>query len=70
MGIPEKTMKQVFEKLSEIRDLLDKAKVEYDKRNDDSKADKENSNNITLSILYLCKAYDEISAIKENDLEE
>lgn len=63
-------MKQVFDKLSETRELLNKAKIEYDKRNDDSKADKENSKNVGNSILFLCKAYDEISAIKENDLEE
>lgn len=70
MGTPEIIMKQVFDKLSETRELLNKAKIEYDKRNDDSKADKENSKNVGNSILFLCKAYDEISAIKENDLEE
>ena len=70
MQTPEQIMKQVFEKLSETRNLLDRAKIEYEKRNDNQRADKENSKNVGSCILYLCKAYDEISAIKENDLEE
>lgn len=70
METPELIMKQVFEKLSETRHLLDQAKIEYEKRNNEDKGDYWNAINVGLSIGHLARAYDEISAIKENDLED
>lgn len=68
METPEDIMKIVFQNLSETRTLLEKAKVVYKERNDSATADPENVINIDKSILHLAHAYDEISAIWENDI--
>lgn len=68
METPEDIMKSAFQKLSETRSLLEKAQLAYKKRNDEAIADPQNVKNIDKSILHLAHAYDEISAIWENDI--
>jgi hypothetical protein len=65
---PETLMKQGFESLSATRSYFKNAVVEYQKRNSSAKADPENAKNVQEAINLLNKAYDEISAIWENDI--
>lgn len=68
MRTPEVIMTEAFEKLSQTRKLLEEAESSYKKRNNDNKADKENAANCRKSILHIAHAYDEVSAILENDI--
>ena len=68
MREPEQIMTEAFEKLSQTRKLLEEAEIAYKQRNSDVKADKENAVNVNKSILHLAHAYDEVSAIWENDI--
>lgn len=68
MEAPEKQMMSAFMQLKLTREILVKAKSEYEKRNNSNKADKENAINVGSAISKLDEAYDEISAIWENDL--
>jgi len=65
---PEKAMEQGFIHLRKAREYFERGVSLYDKRNDDSKADKENSENTKNAIKLLNEAYDEVSAIWENDI--
>lgn len=69
METPEVIMKIAFEKLSETRKLFVQAGYAYEKRNSEAKADKENYVNVLLAISHLAEAYDEVSAIYENDIQ-
>ena len=68
MKAPERKMKIGFESLSKTRNYFEKAIVEYEKRNSEIHADKENVINIKKAIHLLNQAYDEVSAIWENDI--
>lgn len=68
MENPEEIMKKAFHHLSETRKQLELAKQAYITRNSSITADPENARNIDTSIRYLGNAYDEISAIWENDI--
>lgn len=68
METPEEIMKKAFHNLSETRKYLEQAKQAYITRNSSTTADPENANNIDKSIKHLGNAYDEISAIWENDI--
>lgn len=65
---PEELMKLGFGSLSATRSYFKNAVVEYQKRNSSVKADPENAKNVQAAIDLLNKAYDEISAIWENDI--
>jgi len=65
---PEKSMKKGFKYLKKARRAFNKGVVLYKERNDEKKADIENVINTTAAIHYLDEAYDEISAIWENDI--
>ena len=65
---PEEVMKMAFEYLSKTRSALTEARLIYLTRNNEGKADQENAANITLSLQHIGEAYDEISAIWENDI--
>lgn len=65
METPEELMKQGFENLSKTRDCFEKAVIEYDKRDLPGNV---NSVNIKIAIHRLAQAYDEVSAIWENDI--
>ncbi len=69
MEAPEKKMKIGFESLSKTRKYFEKAIVLYEKRNSEEHADKENVINIKNAIHLLAQAYDEVSAIWENDIQ-
>jgi hypothetical protein len=62
---PEKLMKEGFESLSKTRDCFEKAVIEYDKRDGTENV---NSVNLNTAIHRLAQAYDEVSAIWENDI--
>jgi hypothetical protein len=64
----EKKMELGFNHLRKVREYFDKAIPLYEKRNDDARGDKENIENIKSAIHYLALAYDEVSAIWENDI--
>lgn len=68
MERPEACMKEGFLHLQQTREWLEKAKIEYDKRSNFTKADSENSANVKSALHYLAAAYDEVSAIWENDI--
>jgi hypothetical protein len=61
-------MKKGFESLSKTRELFGEAFKAYNTRSDFKKADPENAANVKASIHYLSAAYDEVSAIWENDI--
>ena len=65
---PEHIMKPMFNNLFETQKGLRVALGLYEKRMDESKADAENIVNINKAIQLLSQAYDEISAIWENDI--
>lgn len=67
---PEELMKQGFESFFNAREFFEKSVVEYAKRGDIAKADRENTVNVKAAISFLAKAYDEISAIWENDIQQ
>lgn len=65
---PEQQMKIGFDALRTAREAFEAAIHLYQKRNDSNRADDLNAEN-TLNACYLLdKAYDEISAIWENDI--
>lgn len=65
---PEELMKEGFENLSKTRELFCEAFKAYNTRSDFTKADPENAANVKSSLHYLAAAYDEVSAIWENDI--
>ena len=65
---PEYFMQQGFINLSEARGFFEQALPLYIARNDDNKGDQYNIDDIKRAIMLLDKAYDEISAIWENDI--
>lgn len=65
---PEQIMKDGFDSFFNAVKCFKKAVPLYKKRNDQSKADPENVVNLNKSILLMNQAYDEISAIWENDI--
>lgn len=65
MGTPEELMKEGFENLSKTRECFEKAVIEYDKRDESGNV---NSINVKVAIHRLAQAYDEVSAILENDI--
>lgn len=65
MERPEMFMKEGFENLSATRECFEKAVIEYDKRDE---AGNVNSINVKAAIHRLAQAYDEVSAIWENDI--
>ena len=68
METPEMIMKQAFDNLSKAMEGFKRAVKLYDERNDPVRADHENSVNTTAAVKLLAAAYDEVSAIRENDL--
>lgn len=66
---PESVMAKYFETLNQARKLLEQAETLYKQRDNDCKGDKFNAINCRKSILHLAHAYDEVSAIKENDID-
>jgi hypothetical protein len=70
MNTPEDYMKEGFKSLSEARENFEKAGELYEIRNDEIKADGENVKSVREAIHYIAKADDELSAIRENDLDE
>ena len=62
---PEELMKQGFESFFKARECFEKAVVEYDKRDGTENV---NSVNLKAAIHRLAQAYDEVSAIWENDI--
>lgn len=65
---PEQQMKIGFDALRTAEDSFRAAVPLYEQRNDDNRADSLNAINTQKAIVLLCKAYDEISAIWENDI--
>lgn len=65
---PEQTMKLAFASLFKLRKQLEIASASYADRNDEVKADEENCVNVKAAISFIDRAYDEISAIWENDI--
>lgn len=65
METPEELMKQGFESLSKTRYFFENAVIEYDKRDLPGNV---NSINVKVAINRLAQAYDEVSAIWENDI--
>lgn len=65
---PEKVMEQGFKHLSKARQYFERGAELYDKRNEEAKADVENAKNTRTAIQLMAKAYDEVSAIWENDI--
>jgi hypothetical protein len=70
MEAPERLMSVGFSMLKEAKGYFKKAAIEYEKRDSDAKVDKQNFTNVWSAIRLMDQAYDEVSAIKENDLEE
>lgn len=68
MELPEELMKEGFFTLQTTREYFLKAKIAYDKRRSKEKADFENSINVQKALQLLGQAYDEVSAIWENDI--
>jgi len=68
MNAPEDFMKIGIVKMLESRYNLSQALPLYVSRNNDNKADSYNSDNVRRAIKLLSQAYDEISAIWENDI--
>jgi hypothetical protein len=65
---PEELMNEGFENLSKTRELFGEAFKAYNTRSDFVKADPENAANVKSALHYLAAAYDEVSAIWENDI--
>lgn len=65
MKTPEELMKEGFENLSKTRECFTQAGIEYNIRDG---LDNVNSVNIKAAIHLLAQAYDEVSAIWENDI--
>lgn len=65
---PEYFMKLGFEYLSYSRKKFEQALPLYIARNDDNRADTYNADNVKRALKLLAQAYDEISAIWENDI--
>jgi len=68
MNTPEQFMKPGFEHLNQARECFSKALPLYKARNSSDKSDQYNIDDIKRAIMLLDKAYDEISAIWENDI--
>jgi hypothetical protein len=68
MKTPEGTMKRGFASLKKARRYFERSVVMYKLRNNDQKADRYNAINTHAAIILLDQAYDEISAIWENDI--
>lgn len=68
METPEKLMKEGFENLSKTRELFAEAFKAYNTRSNFVKADPQNAANVKSALHYLAAAYDEVSAIWENDI--
>ena len=68
MERPEELMKEGFEALQKTRELFSEAFKAYNTRSDFVKADPENAANVKSALHYLAAAYDEVSAIWENDI--
>lgn len=68
MNTPEYFMMHGFNDLNNARVNFEQALPLYIARNDDSKADEYNIQDLKLAIKLLADAYDEISAIWENDI--
>ena len=66
----EKCIKEGVEHLRKTIDLFKKANEHYSKGESNGKCDKENINNVTQSLYELSDAYDFVSDIVENDLDE
>lgn len=65
---PEDIMKQMFHNFFEVQKGLRVATTLYTRRNSFDKADPENVVNIAKATNLLNLAYDELSAIWENDI--
>lgn len=68
MNTPESFMEPGFIALSQARQNFEQALPLYIARNDDNKADSYNADNIKRALRLMAEAYDEISAIWENDI--
>lgn len=68
MNTPEKFMLPGFIALSEARHNFEQALPLYTARNDDKTADSYNADNVKRALKLMAQAYDEISAIWENDI--
>jgi len=68
MNTPESFMLPAFVALNQARQNFEQALPLYIARNDSDKGDEYNIQDIKRAILLLDKAYDEISAIWENDI--
>ena len=66
----EKCIKEGVEQLRKTIDLFKKANEHYSKGESNGKCDKENINNVAQSLYELSDAYDFVSEIVENDLDE
>ncbi len=65
---PEDFMKIGFMALSQARTNFELALPLYIARNDDDKADSYNADNVKRALKLMAQAYDEVSAIWENDI--
>lgn len=65
---PEQSMKPGFIALSQARQYFEQALPLYIARNNDNKADSYNADNVKRALKLMSQAYDEISAIWENDI--
>jgi len=70
MGEVEDVMKAGFECLAQARRNFELAITLYKQRNDEKKGDFFNARNVSTSVSLLADAYDEISAIWENDIQK
>lgn len=68
MNTPEYFMLPGFVALNQARQNFEQALPLYIARNDDNKADSYNADNIKRALKLMAEAYDEISAIWENDI--
>jgi hypothetical protein len=67
---PEDLMKQGLESFFNAREFFEKAVIEYAKRGSIVRADIQSTANVKSAISFLAKAYDEISEIWENDIQQ
>jgi len=65
---PETLMKQAFNSLFRATNCMKRAERAYRKRMQG--ADKENAENVARAIEFMSQAYDEVSAIWENDMDK
>jgi len=65
MKQPVELMKEGFESFFKARECFEKAALEYDKT---AGYETLNAENVKAAIHFLSKAYDQISAIWENDI--